>query len=86
MVSVLFTNLYVEIPNISDIEKWHIFITCILILIFTTIEWMGREGQYAIEKYSSKWSRWQKWGLYYLILLAIFIYSKNQQEFIYFQF
>ena len=82
----LFTNLYIEIPNISGIGKWHIFITCILILIFTTIEWMGREGQYAIEKYSSKWSRWQKLGLYYLILLAIFIYSKNQQEFIYFQF
>jgi alginate O-acetyltransferase complex protein AlgI len=82
----LFINLYIEIPNISGIGKWHIFITCILILIFTTIEWMGREGQYAIEKYSSKWSRWQKWGLYYLILLTIFIYSKNQQEFIYFQF
>ena len=82
----LFTNLYIEIPNISAIGKWHIFITCILILIFTTIEWMGREGKYAIEKYSSKWSRWQKWGLYYLILLTIFIYSKNQQEFIYFQF
>ena len=82
----LFANLYIEIPNISGIGKWHIFITCILILIFTTIEWMGREGQYAIGKYSSKWSRWQKWGLYYLILLTIFIYSKNQQEFIYFQF
>ena len=82
----LFTNLYVEIPNISGLGKWHIFITCILILIFTIIEWMGREGQYAIEKYSSKWSRWKKWGFYYLILLAIFIYSKNQKEFIYFQF
>ena len=82
----LFINLYIEIPNISGIGKWHIFITCILILIFTTIEWMGREGQYAIEKYSSKWSRLKKWGLYYLILLSIFIYSKNQQEFIYFQF
>ena len=82
----LFTNLYVEIPNISGIGQWYIFITCILILIFTTIEWMGREGQYAIEKYSSKWNRKHKWVFYYLILLTIFIYSKNQQEFIYFQF
>ena len=82
----LFINLYIEIPNISGIGKWHIFTTCILILIFTTIEWMGREGQYAIEKYSRKWSRWKKWGLYYLILLAILIFGKNQQEFIYFQF
>ena len=82
----ILTNLYIEIPKISGVGKWHIFITCILILIFTTIEWMGREGQYAIEKYSSKWNRWQRWGFYYLILVAIFIYSKNQQEFIYFQF
>jgi len=82
----LFVNLYIEIPNISGIGKSHIFITCILILIFTTIEWMGREGQYAIEKYSSKWNRGKRWGFYYLILLAILIYCKNQQEFIYFQF
>ena len=82
----LFANLYVEIPNISGIGKSHIFITCILILIFTTIEWIGREGQYAIEKYSSKWNRGKRWGFYYLILLAILIYCKNQQEFIYFQF
>ena len=58
----LFTNLYIEIPNLSNISKWHIFITWVLILIFTTIEWMGREGQYAIEKYSSKWNRKKKMG------------------------
>ena len=73
-------------PNILIIGKFHLFITCVLILIFTTIEWLGREGQYAIEKYSSNWNRSAKWLFYYIILLAIFIYSKNQQEFIYFQF
>ena len=79
-------NLYIEIPNILAVGKFHLFITCILILIFTTIEWMGREGKYAIERYSSNWKRGAKWGFYYLIIIAIFIYSKNQQEFIYFQF
>ena len=79
-------NLYIEIPNILAVGKFHLFITCILILIFTTIEWMGREGEYAIERYSSNWKRGMKWGFYYLIIIAIFIYSKNQQEFIYFQF
>ena len=82
----LFTNLYIEIPNISGIGQRQIFITCIIILIFTIIEWMGREGKYAIEKYSSEWNSKKRWGFYYLILLTIFIYSKNQQEFIYFQF
>ena len=79
-------NLYVEIPRNLAVGKWHLFISCILIMIFTTIEWMGREGQYAIEKYSRNWSRVCKWLFYYLILISIFIYSKNQQEFIYFQF
>ena len=82
----LVNNLYIEIPKILVVGKWHLFITCILILIFTTIEWMGREGQYAIEKYSSNWNRVSKWLFYYLILISIFIYSTNQQEFIYFQF
>ena len=79
-------NLYLEIPRILAVGKWHLFITCILIMIFTTIEWMGREGQYAIEKYSSNWNRVGKWIFYYLILISIFMYSTNQQEFIYFQF
>ena len=79
-------NLYVEIPRNLAVGKWHLFISCILIMIFTTIEWMGREGQYAIEKYSRNWSRVCRWLFYYLILISIFMYSKNQQEFIYFQF
>ena len=85
-IKQIFNNLYFEIPNILSIGKFHLFLTCVLILIFTTIEWLGREGQYAIEKYSSNWNRSVKWMFYYIILLAIFIYNKNQQEFIYFQF
>jgi hypothetical protein len=79
-------NLYLEIPNMLAVGKWPLLITCILILIFTTIEWMGREGQYAIEKYSSNWNGGVRWAFYYFILLTILICSKNQQEFIYFQF
>jgi D-alanyl-lipoteichoic acid acyltransferase DltB (MBOAT superfamily) len=82
----LFTNLYIEIPNISGIGTREILMICILIIILITIEWMGREGQYAIEKYSSKWNRGVRWVFYYFILLTILIYSTNQQEFIYFQF
>ena len=82
----LFANLYIEIPNLPGIGLRQIFITCIFILIFTTIEWMGREGKYAIEKYSSNWYKMKRRCFYYFILLAILIYGKNQQEFIYFQF
>ena len=82
----LFANLYLEIPNILEVGDWHIFITSILILVFISIEWMGREGKYAIEKYSSNWGKTKRWGFYYIILIAIFMYSANQQEFIYFQF
>ena len=79
-------NLYIEIPSTLTAGRRHLFMTCFLIIIFTTIEWMGRDGQYAIEKYTRNWSRVCKWIFYYLILISIFIYSTNQQEFIYFQF
>ena len=79
------SNYFIIFRNGTAIGD-HLLITCVLILIFTTIEWMGREGKYGIEKYSNNWNKTNKWIFYYLIVLSIFIYSTNQQEFIYFQF
>ena len=53
------------------------------------IEWLGREGQYAIEKFPSKFEeiRVFRWLFYILIGLAIFTFGNfNKTEFIYFAF
>ena len=54
--------------------------------IFMLVEWIGRENQYAIAALGLKWPRILRWGMYYLIMIAIFIFAGEEQEFIYFQF
>jgi len=54
--------------------------------IFFLIEWLGREGQYAIANLGLKWKRPIRYAMYYAIVIAIFWFGGNKQQFIYFQF
>lgn len=58
----------------------------VLICLFFTIEWFGREQQYALAKLGLMWKRPFRWGLYYGIILVILYFAGKEQEFIYFQF
>lgn len=58
----------------------------ILILIFILIEWLGREQEFAIAKLGIKWKSPLRYALYYVIIVAIFVFSGEKQQFIYFQF
>ncbi|RNC80033.1 MAG: MBOAT family protein [Balneola sp.] len=61
--------------------------TIILLLsIFILIEWLGRDGQYAISNLGLSWKRPLRYGMYYALILAIFWFGGKEQEFIYFQF
>ena len=57
-----------------------------LLLIFVIIEWIGRNEQYAIAKLGFTWKRPLRYAMYYSIILAIFLFMGEQQQFIYFQF
>lgn len=57
-----------------------------LILVFLTIEWMGRENKYAIEKLGFNWPNALRISFYYAILLVTFMFAGSAQNFIYFQF
>lgn len=57
-----------------------------ILIVFMLIEWLGREEQYAIARLGVKLPRAVRWGLYYLIVIAIFWFGDNEQQFIYFQF
>jgi len=61
-------------------------ITMLLIIIFLSIEWKGREHQYALAHLGLAWRRRSRWALYYVIIAAIFLFGGRGQEFIYFQF
>ena len=50
------------------------------------MEWQGREDQYAIAHFGSKWKLPLRYILYYAIIIAIFWFGGKEQQFIYFQF
>ena len=57
-----------------------------LILVFMIIEWFGREGKYGLEKIGLNWKRFYRYLLYVSIIISLFLFSGEHQEFIYFQF
>ena len=58
----------------------------LLILLFVLMEWLGREGKYALATILSKINRPFRYLIYYIIIIAIFWFGGKEQEFIYFQF
>lgn len=60
--------------------------TIMLVVIFIIIEWIGREGEYAIANLGLTWKRPFRYLMYYAIIIAVFWCSGKEQQFIYFQF
>jgi alginate O-acetyltransferase complex protein AlgI len=77
-----------EIPKFESPRDARVaLITIILTCIFVLIEWLGREGQYAIENIMIKKPKIVRWTFYTLIICFISLYMKsNESPFIYFQF
>ena len=90
-------NIGHAVQYISDIFKhpgsflslgiyWKYKTIIILISIFILIEWIGRDGQYAISKIGLKWRSPFRYAFYYALIIAIFWFGGKEQKFIYFQF
>lgn len=58
----------------------------VIIILFILVEWLGREGQYAISNLGVNWKRPIRYAMYYSIIITIFWFDGNEQQFIYFQF
>jgi alginate O-acetyltransferase complex protein AlgI len=69
--------------SIPQIRPTDLFI---LLLVFIGLEWLGRRNMYALENFGFKWKRTLRLVFYYSLMVLIFWYSQNEQEFIYFQF
>ena len=79
-ISEIFSSSLFTIPTIRPRNL------ILLIMFFVLIEWLGREGQYAISGINFFERRAYRWGIYFAICLPIFLFQGKQQEFIYFQF
>lgn len=56
----------------------------LFILLLLVVEWVGRRNQFALEHMPS--NRLLRWGIYYALVGAIFLFAAQQASFIYFQF
>jgi len=61
-------------------------ITFAFLVIFLTIEWFGKKHEYAIAGWRNNLPKALRWTIYYAMLLAIFWFAGEQQQFIYFKF
>ncbi len=83
-LSTIFSKSLISIPHFQGMG--HGLETIILIMIFMIVEWIGRNEQFAIEKLGFQWKRRYRYVLYYSIIMIIYLYGGEQQQFIYFQF
>tara|TARA_R110002111_G_scaffold110212_5_gene169537 strand:+ start:12225 stop:13658 length:1434 start_codon:yes stop_codon:yes gene_type:complete len=56
-----------------------------LVIVFITIEWLGRHGQYALERID-KINKPLRWSFYIVLIMLMFLFTGEEQAFIYFQF
>jgi len=61
-------------------------ITLFFVIIFCSIEWYGRNDKYALEKNLLKINKSIRFIIYIVIVVMLFYFSNNAQDFIYFQF
>ena len=55
-------------------------------VVFVGLEWMGRREEFAIQKMAFSKPALIRYGLYYGLVMAVFLFARKEQEFIYFQF
>ncbi|MCJ7448006.1 MAG: MBOAT family protein [Bacteroidales bacterium] len=72
------------VPTLTNMQN--VLTTMIFIGICILIEWGGREQDHAIAIIGIKWKRTLRSVFYFAIVLAIFWFGGNEQQFIYFQF
>ena len=58
----------------------------LLIVLFIIIEWLGRRHKYAIEQLGLNWNSMFRYTMYLIIIILLFWFGGNDQQFIYFQF
>jgi D-alanyl-lipoteichoic acid acyltransferase DltB (MBOAT superfamily) len=79
-ISQIFSISLFTIPSVRPVQL------IILLMLFTIIEWFGREDQYAITHLGLKWPSYYRYTIYFLMIISIFWFAGKDQQFIYFQF
>ncbi len=82
--SRVFSGSLFSMPNIELLDG--IAGPLAFIGVFFMVEWFGRKNDFPMAELGLRWPKVLRWSVYYLMAIAIFWYSGNHQQFIYFQF
>lgn len=74
-------HTYIDISNYTK-YSW----LFLLITVFMCVEWIGREGKYALESILARHITPIRYAFYYVLVFFILWFSGKEQTFIYFQF
>ena len=66
-----------------EVRPWYFLF---LIAIFIILEWLGRKGNFALQYLVNTWKKPYRWMFYLSLVILTFWWSKESNEFIYFQF
>jgi D-alanyl-lipoteichoic acid acyltransferase DltB (MBOAT superfamily) len=83
-ISGILSPTLFSMPQFTDMGR--ALTTILLVMLFLIIEWRGRRGEYAISHMGLGWAKPYRYALYYTLVIAIFWFGGNGQDFIYFQF
>lgn len=75
----MFTPSIFSKPNILP------YTVLLFVVLFIITEWLGRQGEYAIQHIDSI-NRPLRWSIYIILIILMFLYTGEEQTFIYFQF
>lgn len=81
-LSTMFSKSLFTFP---DINKLAVF-PFLFVLIFISIEWIGRRDEYAIQRIVAGKPLFIRWSFYYAIAFAVIALMGQAETFIYFQF
>lgn len=83
-ISEILSSSLISVPDFNNMKR---AVTIILLtIIFVCIEWMGRDGAHALEKIGLHWRSPFRYTMYSCIIISLFWFSGDKQQFIYFQF
>ncbi|MBT8254454.1 MAG: MBOAT family protein [Bacteroidia bacterium] len=80
-VAKIFNKSIISLPALSPDN----YKTLILVVLFVAIEWIGKEGEYAISRIF-KLPVYVRWAFYFILIVLMFTFTGEEQVFIYFQF
>lgn len=79
-IAEIFSSSIFTVPTVLPIN------IIVLLLVFILVEWLGREGKYALEKIVLKVNLPVRYLTYYAIIISLIWFGGKEQAFIYFQF